>query len=140
MSGTQEAQDHTIVEAPSLADLVDAWSIDSAGREQPDWTRLRAFLDYLANHLELAAAAIEVTPPGSGSPFIDNLLAGIAEKIADDTGLSRPAWTEEVAPLDQPWEGLGTPRIRAANAAAAPPQFVARQILIPTESLWRPAA
>ena len=63
-----------------------------------------------------------------------------AEKIADDAGVLRPDWAGEVPPLDQPWEGLGTPRMRAANAGAAPPQLVARQILIPTESLWRPAA
>jgi hypothetical protein len=88
----------------------------------------------------LATAAIEATPPGSGSQFIDNLLAGIAEKIADDAGVPRAVWAGEVPPLDEPWEGLGTPEIRAANAAAAPPQLVARQIFIPTESLWRPAA
>lgn len=140
MSGTPEAQKRASAAAVRLADLADVWTTDAAGQEEPDWTRLRAFLDHVMHHPELAAAAIEAPPPDSGSPFIDNLLAGIAEKIADDAGVLRPDWAGEVPPLDQPWEGLGTPRMRAANAGAAPPQLVARQILIPTESLWRPAA
>jgi len=138
MGESQDARIRANGAAARLADLADAWTTDAAGQEQPDWTRLRAFLDYLARHPEVAAAAIEAPPPASGSLFIDNLLAGIAEVIADVAGVLRPVWAGEVPPLDQPWEGLGTPRMRAANAAAAPPQLVARQVLIPTESLWRP--
>jgi hypothetical protein len=122
---------------PSLASLAGAWSVTRDERGEPDWTRLRAFLDYLKRHPEQAPAAIEVAPVASGLHLLDNLLAGIAEKVADDAGAPRPTWTQEVTPLHEPWEGLGTPRMRAANAVAAPPQLVARNILIPAASLWR---
>lgn len=122
---------------PRLADLADAWAADSTGHEHPDWTRLRSFLDYLARHPGLATPAIEEAPPASGSLLLDNLLAGIAEKEADDAGSPRPAWTSEVARLEEPWTGLGTPRMLAANARATPPQLAARLIFIPADALWR---
>lgn len=125
---------------PQLADLADAWSTDRFGQDQPDWTRLRAFLDYLARHPQRARAAIRCAPPKSGSLFFDNLLAGIAEKIADDAGASRPAWTKRVPELTDAWESLGTPRMRASATAATPPQLAARQIVIPEASLWRRAS
>jgi len=122
---------------PQLADLADAWSTDRLGQDQPDWTRLRAFLDYLVRHTQLARSAIRSAPPESGSLFLDNLLAGIAEKIADDAGVTRPAWTKRIPKLSETWESLGTPRIRASAAATTPPQLAARQIVIPEASLWR---
>lgn len=125
---------------PRLSALADAWSVDAGGEEGPDWTRLRAFVDYLGRHPEEAAKAIASPPAASGSHLMDNLLAGIAEKVADDAGLRRPSWTAQITPLDQPWEGLGTSRTRAANAAAAPPQLAARQIFVPASSLWRQSA
>jgi transcriptional regulator with XRE-family HTH domain len=128
------------VEGPQLADVADAWSTDRFGQDQPDWTRLRAFLDYLARHPQLARSAIRSAPPKSGSLFFDNLLAGIAEKIADDAGDTRPAWTTRIPNLSEAWESIGTPRIRASAAAATPPQLAARHIVIPEASLWRNAS
>ena len=122
---------------PQLAELADAWERDRSGQDQPLWPRLRAFLDHLAQHPELAASAIRATPPPSGSIFFDNLLAGIAEKVAADTGTARPAWTKRVPVLPDTWEALGTPRTRAAAAAATPSQLAARRIMIPASSLWR---
>ena len=124
---------------PTLSALADAWSVSAGGEDEPDWTRLRAYIDYLCSHPEVAAKSIATAPPASGSLLLDNLLAGIAEKVADDYALLRPGWTIEVAPLDHPWEGLGTPRMRAASAAATPPQLAARRILISAASLWRQA-
>ena len=124
---------------PKLAALADAWSVSATEMDEPDWIRLRAYIDYLSRHPEAGAQSIAMGPPASGSPLMDNLLAGIAEKVADDYALPRPRWTTEVAPLDHPWEGPGTPRIRAANAAATPPQLVARGIFFPAASLWRQA-
>jgi transcriptional regulator with XRE-family HTH domain len=124
---------------PQLADLTDAWSTDAVGQDQPDWTRLRAFLDGLARRPELAENAVRARPPASGSTFFDNLLAGIAEKIADDGSIPRPAWTKRVPPLSETWECLGTPRMRAAAAASTPRQLAARRIVIPAASLWRNA-
>ena len=122
-----------------LASLAGAWSKDRSGHDQPDWTRLRAFLDHLSRRPELAAAAIRCKPQPSGSEFFDSLLAGIAEKVADDAGLRRPAWTKRVPKLSRTWESIGTPRMKAATAADTPPQLAARRIRIPASSLWRRA-
>jgi transcriptional regulator with XRE-family HTH domain len=81
--------------APQLTELSDAWSTDRAGQDQPDWTRLRAFLDHLDRHPEESARAVRSKPPASGSAFFDNLLAGIAEKVSDDGATPRPAWTKK---------------------------------------------
>jgi transcriptional regulator with XRE-family HTH domain len=125
---------------PQLADLTDAWSTDRFGQDQPDWTRLRAFLDHLARRPELAVSAIRAKPAPSATLFLDNLLAGIADKIADDAGSARPAWTKRVPRLVETWHSLGTPRLRAAAVTATPPQLAARRIVIPEASLWRRAS
>lgn len=124
-------------QGPQLAELVNAWSRDRMGQDQPDWTRLRAFLDCLARRPEEAPRAIRSRPPASGSAFFDNLLTGIAEKVADDTGTPRPAWTKRTPLLAEPWESFGTPRMRAAAVAATPPQLARRNIYISASSLWR---
>jgi transcriptional regulator with XRE-family HTH domain len=120
-----------------LADLTDAWSKDHSGADQPNWTNLRAFADQLALHPELSGAAIMPAPLPSGSLFFDNLLAGIAEKSADDIGIKRPKWARRVRPLPSSWESMGTPRMRAANEAKVPPQLKQRNILIPAAAIWR---
>jgi transcriptional regulator with XRE-family HTH domain len=120
-----------------LADLAEKWTIDATGKENPDWTRLRAFADQLALHPERTATAIAESPMPSGSLFIDNLLAAIAEKTADDMGIKRPEWTRRYPPLSKIWESPGTPRLRAENAANTPPQFKARGMLIPAAAIWR---
>jgi hypothetical protein len=120
-----------------LADLTDAWSKDNSGTDQPNWTNLRAFADQLALHPELSGAAIMPSPLPSGSLFFDNLLAGIAEKTADDIGIKRPKWARRVRPLPFTWESKGTPRMRAANEARVPPQLRQRNILIPATAIWR---
>ncbi len=121
----------------SLADLVDAWTPTATG-DRPDWTRLRAFLDSLALHPHRIRAAITHTPPPSGSAMLDALLAGIADKLADDRGLNRPGWTN--APdrfLSSPWETPGTPRMREAARDQTPPQLLAHGIVASQDSLWR---
>jgi transcriptional regulator with XRE-family HTH domain len=120
-----------------LADLVDAWQRGAGGSPEPDWTQLRAFADQLRRHPELSGAAIAGAPRASGSALIDNLLAAIAERVADELGLRRPRWTRLVEPLAEPWEAPGTPRMRAANAAYTAPQFAARGLIIPEASIWR---
>ncbi len=120
-----------------LAALANAWHLDLAGEVQPDWTRLRSFVDYLTRRPQDAIAAIATKPQGSGSDFFDNLLAGMAEKISDDSGVARPAWTRRIRSLIDPWESIGTPRMRAAAATSTPPQFAARKIFIPAATLWR---
>ncbi|MBV9097637.1 MAG: helix-turn-helix transcriptional regulator, partial [Frankiaceae bacterium] len=46
---------------PALADLADAFT-DTPSGKRPDWTRLRAFLDYLARHPDDVARAITARP------------------------------------------------------------------------------
>lgn len=122
---------------PQLKYLTDAWQTTPAGDEL-DWTRLRGFLDYLALHPEAALAAIRHRPPRSGSPIMDTVLAGIAEKVADDSNIERPRWAGRVAPLNQDYSGAaGTSRMRAAWRAATPPQLRRRGLVIDERSLWR---
>lgn len=122
---------------PRLAELADAWAIDASGQDRPDWTRLRGFLDHLAEHPERRAMAVATRPQPSGSVFMDALLAGIAEKVCDDGGLPRPAWTRRVPALRTCWISPGTPRMQAAARAGTPPQFAARNIVLRVDSLWR---
>ncbi|MGQ0433390.1 MAG: helix-turn-helix domain-containing protein [Microthrixaceae bacterium] len=118
--------------SPRLGDLSDAWSI-RRGRTRPDWTRWRALLDHLALHPELVVEAIYVPPLPSGSRMIDALLAGVADKIADDAGLPRPSWTSRVPALDEPYE----PPARPGAQLEVPQQLAERGLMIDTESLWR---
>jgi transcriptional regulator with XRE-family HTH domain len=120
-----------------IAELADTGVPDAVGDLQPDWTRLRGFVDRLRLHPELTAAAIVTAPPASGSSLIDNLLAAIAEKLADDVGIRRPNWTMQIPPMETPWVAPGTPRMNAASAAATPPRFAARNIVLPASAIWR---
>lgn len=122
--------------APVLADLASAW-IGPSSDGHPDWTRLRSFLDFLARHPEATGPAIVRRPPRSSSAVMDTLLAGLAEKLAVDSGLARPGWVRRVPGLDAEWSAPGTPRMLARWRAAAPPQLLARGLVIDAPSLWR---
>jgi transcriptional regulator with XRE-family HTH domain len=120
----------------SLARLSDAWSSPPTGASI-DWTRLRATIDELTTHPESIEAAIATPPPRSGSERLDTLLAGMAEKLADDAHVSRPSWTRRVPALTEPWEAPGTPRMVARARASAPEQFRDRNIFLSVDELWR---
>ena len=117
--------------------LADALEVDPDGTTHPDWTRLRAVLDYLYLHPTLTQAAIADKPEPSGSELLDNLLAGIAEKLSDDAELPRPSWTAEIPGLSRPWCTPATPRMHAAAQSATPPQLAARGFVLASNSLWR---
>jgi transcriptional regulator with XRE-family HTH domain len=125
---------------PQLADLSDAWRRNAHGQDRPDWTRIRVVLDHLAQHPGQTGAATRVRPTPSGSEFMDNLLAGIAEKLCDDAGVPRPAWTKRVRALRERWEGSGTPRMQAEARAVTPRQLAERGITVRADSLWREVA
>ncbi len=123
-------------ETPSIAGLADAWFQTPRGTTI-DWTRLRGFLDWLRLHPELATEAIAAPPARTCSELLDNLLAGIAEKVADDAGTLRPRWCSAVPALHLPWRSPGTPRMNTAAKAAAPYQLKTRNVLVATRDLWR---
>ena len=128
------ATPHGARKHPRLADLIDAWSYrDSTIRLE--WTRWRTFLDRLALHAENLPEAIYTSPPPSGNQVIDNLLAAIAEKLADDANLPRPSWTKNVKKLATPYRPSTARNLADADV---PQQLAERGLMIDTASLWRP--
>jgi transcriptional regulator with XRE-family HTH domain len=123
-----------ISSSPLLAELADAWNPNAL---EPDWTRLRSFLDTLAIHPEHRGPATVIEPPRSESRVMDNLLAGIAETISDAVGVRPPAWTKRIAPLRAEWTTPGTPRKYEARRDTTPPRLAKRRLIIDSESLWR---
>lgn len=121
-------------DSPSIADLTDAWNERAA---RPDWTRIRAFLDTLDVHPEYRSSATIEEPEPSGSPIMDNLLAGIAETIADLAGYRRPMWTKRIQPLLEEWTQQGTPQMLEARKATTPRRLADRNLIVDSESLWR---
>ncbi|MCX6540982.1 MAG: helix-turn-helix transcriptional regulator, partial [Actinobacteria bacterium] len=107
------------------------------GKSEVPWTQLRGLLDWVHLHVEYSDIAIGDPPTRTHNEQLDNLLAAVAEKIADDRGMSRPAWTHDVPRLSDSWVAPGTPRMQAREAAHAPAQFLDRNILIAEENLWR---
>jgi transcriptional regulator with XRE-family HTH domain len=124
--------------AARLAALSDALRHTRVGTS-PDWTRLRGFVDWTGRHGDRIGDAIADRPEPSGSPLLDTLLAGIAEKLADDAGLPRPAWAAEVEPLRQPWRALLPPADQERERESTPPQLAARGIELGAANLWRAA-
>ena len=122
---------------PRLADLADAWTKDATHAHHPDWVRLRGLVDQLRLRPALIAQAILPEPPRSRSMVMDALLAGIAEKLADDAGISRPRWARKRPPLREPWSVAVRPSKRAEAEATAPAQFIRRGLLIPESTIWR---
>ena len=120
----------------NLAGLSDAWRRTARG-DTPDWTRLRGTLDVLAQHPEQLPDALEARPKPSGSAVMDALLAGIADKLADDAGLPRPTWAKRTPRLESEWSAPGTPAMLAARRATTPPQLQERGLVLDESSLWR---
>lgn len=119
--------------APRLAEVAERTKdIDAI-----DWTHLRGIVDWLRLHPGDVPAAIIDAPPRTGDARVDNLVAAVAEKVADDSGHDRPRWARSVPVLATPWSPPGTPRMQAAEAASAPRQFASRNLLLGAQNLWR---
>jgi transcriptional regulator with XRE-family HTH domain len=121
--------------APSLANLAGTLIGDS-----PDWTRLRALIDWTTQYPERIGEVIADRPVPGGSHMLTALLASVAEKLADDHGLRRPRWTQTVLPLAQEWTPLGTPRMIRKARTNTPAQLRARNIVLAEHDLWRQVA
>ena len=120
-----------------LADLTNTSGPNGVGGEQLDFTALRAVVDYLYLHPAQLARVIAPQPAPSGSPVLDNVLAAMAETLADGAGVARPVWARSVAPLATPWDSPATPGMRDRHLADTGPQFAERRVHVPTTALWR---
>ena len=119
----------------SIAGLVARIDIDEHG--EPDWTAIRAFADWADHHPAAALESISSSPMRTGSNRVDNLIAGIAEIIADVNSCEPPRWCSAVDGLDEPWLAPGTARMRARHQAEIPSRFADRNIQLPIDTLWR---
>lgn len=88
-------------------------------------------MDSLALHAEWVPEAIYLPPAPSGHVVIDSLIAAIAEKLADDSGLPRPSWSMAVPQLEEPYEPP------ARRRGVVPAQLERRGLMIDGESLFR---
>lgn len=122
---------------PSLAMLSDAWTNTKSGETRPDFTRLRSFLDSLALDPDQRWPSVVEAPEPSGSEVMDNLLAGIAETVAESAGHRPPRWTKDIEPLSSPWSMRSTPRRMAARKAQTPLRLAKRGLVVDASSLWR---
>jgi transcriptional regulator with XRE-family HTH domain len=101
------------------------------------FTLLRGLIDWLRLHPELTTDAVSDPPQRTDSANLNNLLAAIANKLADDQAIQRPAWTADVPVPMASWYSPGTPRMAAVEAAHAPRQFVERRIFFAVNNFWR---
>lgn len=123
---------------PTLASLANA--VDQVGvRLKVDWTRLRGFADWAAQHPDRLARAIADPPARTGTP-LDAILAAFAEELAAQHCLSRPRWTRGVGPLQEEWSAPGTPRMKSQAAATTPEPFRRRNLVLARSALFREAA
>lgn len=131
--------DLTVRPVVHIAALSDAWHSSSRG-DVINWTRLRAFTDYLAHNPLEGRSALRVMPEPSGSPLLDNLLAGIAETESDRLGIASPEWPARVPALIEPWVSPGTPRMQASARKTTPAALAARGLTVSASSIWRESA
>ena len=117
----------------TLADLEATINDDPA--ETP-WHRLRGVIDACVRDPLLTPAVVSRAPSALHG-CAAALLAGVAEKLADDAGMPRPSWTTKVPPVDPPFDPPAPARVRARAHADAPPQLRSRNILIAASDLWR---
>ncbi len=123
---------------PTLASLANA--VDQVGaRLKIDWTRLRGFADWAAEHPDRLTRALAHPPARTGTP-LDAILAAFAEELAAQHNLPRPRWTRAVGRLEQEWSPAGTPRMRAEAAAKTPEPFRRRNLVLARSALFRQAA
>lgn len=123
---------------PTIAQL--ATAVDrNAGRLKIDWTRLRGFADWTAQHPDALGDAIADPPARTATP-LDAILAAFAEQLADEHGVKRPRWTRAVGPIREPWSPPATPRMRAVAEASTPEPFRRRNLTLARTALFRSTA
>jgi transcriptional regulator with XRE-family HTH domain len=124
---------------PTLAALATAVE-EVQGRLKIDWTRLRGFADWAAQHPEALVSAIADPPVRTGTP-LDAILAAFAEQLALEHRVAAPRWTRALGPLPDEWSPPATPAMRSRAAAATPEPFRRRNLTLARSALFRrPAA
>lgn len=134
-SGRQLTIDSSAPTRTSIAGLVARLDIDEYG--EPDWTAIRAFADWADQNPGRALDSIASPPMRTGSDRVDNLIAGIAETIADAQGEAPPRWCSTVDALVDPWLAPGTAAMRKRHESEIPPRFADRNIRLPVGTVWR---
>jgi hypothetical protein len=114
-----------------------AWLALRSGTADLDWTAARGLADWAAQYPASVAALIAAPPASTGSPVVDNLIAAIAETLADDAGTQAPSWCRSVPPLVEPWEPSGTPAMRRRWRLSTPARFAVRNLWCPSNAIWR---
>lgn len=124
-----------MVELASLTGALD----DPFSTGSINWTKLRGFIDWTTCHPRAIPTALIRPPERTDSPLLDNLLAGMAEKLCDDRGEMRPGWCALVPGLDAPYVTIGTPLMQQRTRQQTPPQLARRNVFVTESSLWRTA-
>ena len=133
-SGRQLTVDSAAPNETSIAGLVARLAIDEFG--EPDWTEIRSYADWTDQHPHDALGSIALPPMRTESDRIDNLIAAIAETIADACDAAPPRWCAPVDPLAEPWLAPGTAAMRARHEADIPPRFASRNVRLPAGTVW----
>jgi hypothetical protein len=72
----------------------------------------------------------ESAPPLRLSPVLENQLAAMVETRASQLRVSPPAWTAEIAPLEQPWFASDLVSLRLHLLMHSPPAFKRRNLFV----------
>ena len=107
----------------------------SASQSEPNWTMFKSTTDWVRVHPADAEIAISASPD-TDDPRVANLAAAAAEMVASWAGLQPPKWAAAIAPLGEPWEQNGTPKMVARARDAAPDEFRRRNIWLSPETIW----
>ena len=114
-----------------------AWLALRSDARDLDWMAARGLADWATQHPAAVATMVAAPPPVTGSPVVDNLIAAIAETIADDAGTPAPSWCRRIPPLAKQWEAPGTPAMRRRWRQSTLPRFAARNVWSPSNAIWR---
>jgi hypothetical protein len=74
--------------------------------------------------------AVPEPPPDDTDPYTANYMAAMVETAAHRNRLPAPAWTERIAPLDEPVFGSSLMSLRLHLLMQAPPAFRRRNIFV----------
>lgn len=100
-----------------------------------DHGRVRSFCDYYRAYPQLLEDAMADKPEPAGWPAFDSFLAGLAETLADDAGISRPGWAVTVVADTAGWRRY-SPVLEREWRTTTPRPILDRGLIIDAASLW----